>query len=315
MAARKVVFMFSGQGSHSYQMGRALYDQLPAFRERLDILDIAARRAIGRSVIAALYHEKHLRNEPFDRVLLSHPAIYMVECALAHALIEAGVRPDIVLGVSLGMFAAAEVAGCLNGSDALASVISQARLLREHCSEGNMYAVLSHPSLYERSGLCQLADFAGGNFDAHFVISTERGRAAAVEAELSARGVTWQKLAVSYAFHSRWIEPLRSPFEAHVRALEHLPAAIPVACCAGIELMTRLPPNHLWQVIRRPIHFQQTIEYLEEYGEYLYIDVGPSGTLATFVKYLLRHRRRSRSCAVLSPFGHDLQNFQAALCA
>lgn len=310
---KKVVFMFSGQGSHCYQMGRALYEGLPEFRERMDYMDVTVRELTGSSVIDALYNEGRRRDEVFDRILLTHPAILMVECALAHTLMASGLRPDMVCGASLGTFAAAVVAGGVSLEDALAAVVGQARLLEECCEDGAMYAVLSQPTLYQSSGIARWSELAGTNFGAHFVVSTTGTHVYDLERQLREMGVTHQKLAVPFAFHSRWIEAIKAPFLVQLRSLRINRLKMPLVCCAGVELLDELGAHHLWRATREPVRFQQTIEHLEEQGAHLYVDVGPSGTLATFVKYLLPGDARSEVRIILSPFGQEMQNLAGVL--
>src|SRR5262245_62561009 len=143
MDLNTTVFMCSGQGSQYFQMGRALYDGDDTFREWMIELDDIARGESGKSVIETLYSDAHCKGDPFDRTLLTHPAIFMVEYSLAQSLMRAGVRPDIVLGVSLGSFAAAAVAGFIDVEDALTAVARQAIALEEWCEPGGMIAVLA----------------------------------------------------------------------------------------------------------------------------------------------------------------------------
>src|SRR5215212_6073962 len=112
------VFLFSGQGSQYFQMGRALFETNRTFRTWMTRLDDLARQCSGRSVLDTLYSDRYAKGDPFDRTLLSHQAIFMVEYSLAQTLIEAGVWPDLVLGASLGSFAAASVAEILAVEDA-----------------------------------------------------------------------------------------------------------------------------------------------------------------------------------------------------
>src|SRR6266571_5342822 len=100
----RTVFMFSGQGSQYYQMGRQLFDENPVFREWMMRLDALAHAATGRRVVNAIYGSG--KAEIFDQTSLTHPAIFMVEFALAQCLIAQGTRPDMTLGSSLGSFAA-----------------------------------------------------------------------------------------------------------------------------------------------------------------------------------------------------------------
>src|SRR5262245_6272077 len=135
--------MFSGQGSHYLQMGRALFDDNRIFRDWMMRLDDFVRQSSGTSVIETLYSDRHKAGDSFDRTLLTHPAIFMVEYSLAQTLIDLGVQPDMVLGVSVGTFAAATVAGFLGVENALTAVMRQASALEENCEAGGMTAVLA----------------------------------------------------------------------------------------------------------------------------------------------------------------------------
>lgn len=131
MSASRTVFMFSGQGSNYFQMGRELFDRNQAFRDSMLQLDAVVRRAAGMSVIEILYGPGQ-KTEVFDRTVLTHPAIFMVEYALAQTLMRAGVVPDVVLGTSLGSFAAAALAGFADVEEMLEIVIRQAQALEAH---------------------------------------------------------------------------------------------------------------------------------------------------------------------------------------
>src|SRR5262249_39807460 len=161
--------MFSGQGSQYFQMGRALYDDNRTFRAWMMRLDDIARQLSGRSVIETLYSNGKGKGDPFDRTLLTHPAIFMVEYSLAQTLIHASVWPDMVLGVSVGSFAAAAVAGYIGVEDALTSVMRQAIALEEYCEPGGMTAVLADPAIFAESFLSDHSDLAAVNFSSHFV--------------------------------------------------------------------------------------------------------------------------------------------------
>ena len=69
-----------------------------------------------------------------------------------------------------------------------------------------------------------------------------------------------------------------------------------------------IEPRHFWDIVHLPIKFKDTIESLEQENNYCYLDVGPSGTLATFVKYNLSKNSRSKSIPILTPFSQNLIN-------
>src|SRR5688572_9620134 len=110
---KPIVFMFSGQGSHYYQMGRELFEQQPIFRHWMQLADSIYQELTGLSIIHELYENGHKKSEPFVRTLLTHPAIFSIEYALGQIILEQGIIPDYVLGTSLGEFAAAVFAGVM----------------------------------------------------------------------------------------------------------------------------------------------------------------------------------------------------------
>ncbi|HKX31127.1 MAG TPA: acyltransferase domain-containing protein [Blastocatellia bacterium] len=311
MSNPPIIFMFSGQGSQYFQMGQALYDKYPTFRHWMDRMDLRVRELSKHSVVDVLYHQGQPKAEAFDRTLLSHPAIFMTQYAMAQTLIEARIRPDLTLGVSLGTFVAATLAGCLEVEEALTAVVKHASILESSCERGAMIAVLAEPRLYDDSDLHRYSSLAAINFDSHFVVAAPAGQVAEIERILRDRRATFQRLPVSFAFHSPWIDAAEAPFKACLRSIKAGAAVMPLACCARSRLLDALPEDHLWQVTREPIRFQRTIQHLENEGPYQYVDLGPSGTLATFTKYVLPGASASRAHAIMTPYGRDLENLAA----
>jgi bacillaene synthase trans-acting acyltransferase len=308
---RKTVFMFSGQGSHYFRMGQDLFEHDPVFRDWMLRLDELAAGLCGERVIDAIY-SPHDR-ESFDRTLQTHPAIFMVEYALAQSLLHAGLKPDITLGASLGSFAAATLAGFMRVEDALAAVVQQAAAFEACCDRGGMIAVLADQTSYARPYLREQSELAAINFSSHFVVAAPQSHLPQIERSLGEQDVVYQRLPVSYAFHSKWIDEARAPFESYVSSIRRFPGTLPFACCREATLLSELPNDFFWRVVREPIRFKDTIAALEQRGAYRYIDVGPAGTLATFTKYCLPSGSPSTVQAIMSPFGNERRNLAALL--
>lgn len=311
MPVPETVFMFSGQGSQYFHMGRALYDNDETFRGWMVRLDDLVRQSTGESVIETLYSDANRKGDPFGRTLLTHPAIFMAEFSLAQCLMRAGVQPDMVLGASMGSFAAAAVAGFMSVEDALSAVIRQAVALEENCESGAMTAVLADPALFAEDFFSGRSELAAVNFSTHFVVSARRSDIEAIEATLRQRTIGHQRIPVSVAFHSRWIDQARQPFQSFMRSIPARPGRLPLACCDRTETLSELSESFFWDVVRRPIRFPETIARLEQQGARRYIDVGPAGTLATFLKYGLSATSPSTVHAIMTPFGNELKNLAA----
>ncbi len=99
-----LVFMFSGQGSQYYHMGKELFKENTVFRQSMLEMDAIAARRIGTSIVEEIYHPGKRVSDPFDSILFSHPAIFMIEYSLYKVLEDRGIYPDYVLGSSLGEF-------------------------------------------------------------------------------------------------------------------------------------------------------------------------------------------------------------------
>lgn len=305
------VFMFSGQGSQSHQMGKQLFQENAVFRHWMLRLDALAQGIAGTSIVDAIYASP--KAAPFDRLALTHPAIFMVEYALAQCLIAEGVEPDLTLGASLGTFAAAAVGGHMDVADALAAVLGQAGIVEATCEPGGMIAIMADPALYREAFLSERSELAGINFATHFIVAARQGDLDPIEAELGRRALIHQRLPVRFAFHSRWVLPAAEPVAALMRGVPLHGGGLPLACCEGARTLSSLPHDYFWRMLRNPIRFRDTVSRLEADGPHRYIDVGPAGTLATFLKYGLPKTSESTAHAVLTPYGQDLKNLESLL--
>jgi acyl transferase domain-containing protein len=310
--ARKTIFVFSGQGSQYFQMGRELFEQSIIFRQWMQSLNEYALKHSGLSVIDEIYSTR-AKTDVFDRTRLTHPAIFMIEYALAQCLMSFGVMPQMTLGTSMGSFAAAAVAGFIEVEDAMLAVMKQAIAFEACCEPGIMLAVLAQPSLFAQDFLRANSELAGVNFATHFAVSAPRESGAEIENALRNRGVSFQRLPVSFAFHSRWIDDAQAPFLSFMQSIRTRQPQLPLMCCEQVTTLSDLPADYFWRVVRQPIRFQEAIARLECEGAYRYIDVGPAGTLATFLKYGLPASSDSTTHAVITPYGNEMKNL-SALC-
>src|SRR5690606_18849243 len=123
-----VTFAYSGQGSQYLQMGRDLYDTEPVFRRHLECLDSCIADLCGRPVLPTLYAAERQRFEPFTELLYSSLAIFAVERAATHLLLERGLYPDQVVSVSLGILASLVLGECLSDEQAVYYIREQSAI-------------------------------------------------------------------------------------------------------------------------------------------------------------------------------------------
>lgn len=244
---KPIVFMFSGQGSHYYQMGRELFEQKPVFKKWMQVGDDIYRELTGLSIIQELYSNQHKKSDPLTRTLITHPAIFMVEYALGQLLIEHDIVPNVVLGTSLGEFTAAVFAGMLSFETALKAVVGQAQCLEEKCEPGGMLAILHPPHLYEDNDwLRERSELAAINFHSHFVISGESSHLNKIESHLMQQQINFQALAVSHGFHSSCIDAAKSEFLNFIHSCILQNQTLPFISCAHSNYLIHPTPSYFW---------------------------------------------------------------------
>ncbi|SMF00241.1 bacillaene synthase trans-acting acyltransferase [Tistlia consotensis] len=309
---KPLVLLFSGQGSQTFHMGRELVRSVPAVADRFHALDAVARGLLGFSIAEIVFDPARKRFEPFDRLLHSNPALFMLQFALADALIAEGVRPAAVMGASLGEIVALTVAGAFEPAEALELVIALAEVSERQGAAGGLIAVLAPPAIVdERPELFEGIEVAGTSAEAHFVAAGPADRLARLERVLGAEGQACLILPVRFAFHSSYMEPLRPALQAVFAGLEGRPLDLPVVSCVTAGTLERLPEGHLWQVVRDPMRLADAFRGLERRQGSLFVDLGPSGTMSTVAKYNLAEGAGSEATTVMSLFGNEVAAFEA----
>lgn len=309
----KIVFLFSGQGSQYRGMGEKLFRTQSVFADSLRRSDALVRRHLGISLIDELYGQG---NEAFDDLLITHPAIVAIELAILDLLSAHSIRPAYVSGNSLGEFAAGVAAGIWSSEMALEAAIEQAKSLVQSVAEGGMLAIMNVTELQlmpfiQKYGL----HIASRNFPSHLTITGTRDALNGLQAELDHPDVQIFPLPVRFPFHSPLIESGKEGFIYHSYIAPALEQPSPVFI-SGLEsgpLSSTIPVDYFWQVVRQPTDYQMLVKYFEIKGPCLYIDLGPSGTSANFIKYNLAAQSKSIVHPIMTPYRREDIQLQSLL--
>jgi amino acid adenylation domain-containing protein len=297
---RPVAFLFPGVGDHYPGMARGLYDTEPVFREHLDrCCDLMSPR-LGGDLREAIFEggreaagagpdlKRLLGREPrgqgkLSRTLWAQPAVFAVEMALARLWMEWGVKPDALLGYSLGEYTAACLAGVLPLEDAALLVAERARLL-EGLPAGAMLAVpLPEEELAPRLAAAGL-DLAAVNTPGVCVAAGPEEAVQELGDELAAEGVPCRLLPVGHAFHSRWMEPVAPALTRLARGLRLSPPKIPyVSNVTGtwITPAEATDPESWARHLCRPVRFAAGLATLWQDPARVLLEVGPGFGLST----------------------------------
>lgn len=306
-----LVFLFSGQGSQAFHMGREIAEKCPQVGARLREFDDVARTALGYSVLNIVSDPARNRFDPFDRLVPSNAALFMLQFSLAEFLISVGARPAALLGASLGELVALTLAGAWTPERGLRLVIDMSQALERGLPPGGgMLVVLTPASIMSRrSDLFTQVELAGISSKQHFIAAGPVERLKQIEHTLGQEDVPCMILPVRYAFHSSYIDPTSAAL-ARVFGRDTAPLTLPVISCVTADAIRAVPEGHLWRVVRDPMRIADAFAGLEARQDSIFVDLGPSGTMATVAKYNLRPGSKSEMLSVMSPFTNEWSGFE-----
>ncbi|WP_055399453.1 MULTISPECIES: type I polyketide synthase [unclassified Mycobacterium] len=281
----KTVFVFPGQGAQMLGMGRGLHDAYPVFAEAFDSVVAELDRHLLRPLRDVMWgaDENVLNTTEF-----AQPALFAVEVALFRLLESWGIRPDFVLGHSIGELAAAHVAGVLSLQNAAVLVAARGRFMQALPEGGAMVAVQAteeevRPLLVPEVGI------AAVNGPASVVISGAEDAVSAIADQLRADGRRVHRLAVSHAFHSPLMEPMIDEFGTVAAGLAVGKPTIPIVSNVTGQLAADdfASPAYWKRHIREAVRFADSVRYVHAAGGNRFFEVGPGGGLTASIEETL----------------------------
>jgi acyl transferase domain-containing protein/SAM-dependent methyltransferase len=279
----KPVFLFSGQGDQHFGMGAALYRDCHAFRSAIDRCDELLQPYLGHSLVDLLYRDR-AREALVHETRITQPALFALQYALAEMWRSWGVAPAAVAGHSVGEITAACVAGALPLEDAARLVAERGRLTQAIEHDGAMGAVRASEARVRDAieSTRAAVTIAAINGPDNVVISGLRPDVLAALAHFESAGVNTRQLAVSTAFHSPWMEPVRKEL-ARVAAGLHFtePAVDIVSTVTGRPLdgAAIADPDYWAGHVVMPVRFQAAIQSLCDLSHEVFVELGPHTTL------------------------------------
>jgi acyl transferase domain-containing protein len=331
IADPSAAFIFPGLGDHYTGMARQLYVEEPIFREHVDIccdilqplgtdlrkalfpahaVDckeeyVASPRVGGdgpdlRSMLAQVPPESSL-----DRTALAHPALFVIEYSLAKLWMHLGVKPQAMLGYSLGEYVAACLSGVLTLNDALLLVARRAELV-DSLPGGSMMAVPLPESEIEPFLGSNLA-IAAINGPSVCVLTGPSEDVSSAERELAERGLACRRIHSSHAFHSPLMKPVAASLAELTGRFRLRPPSIPyVSNVTGtwIKAEEATDPAYWGTHLCRTVRFSEGVRQICDVPGRVLLEVGPGHGLCSLALQQLQAQGQTDVTAV-SCLRHD----------
>ncbi|TCC51184.1 amino acid adenylation domain-containing protein [Kribbella capetownensis] len=275
-------YAFTGQGAARRGMAAALATRFPVFRSVLDECDRVYAEETGGSLLELLLTPAGA-SEGVWPTETAQPALFAFEVALARLWQSFGVQPALVVGHSVGEYAALCVAGALSLADGVRLTAKRGELMQRGTVPGAMVAVRADADRVRELTQTPGVEIAAGNGPQSFVLTGSEVIVGQLAEQLDRLEVAYQRLDVDRAFHSSLVDPILKDFAAIVREITLKPLRTPMVSSWSGDLLesgTVLDGDYLVGQLRQPVLFGDAVEAVTAAGCRRFLELGPDAVLS-----------------------------------
>lgn len=300
---RESVFVFSGQGHARKGMGAEMLSTVPEFRIIVDKCDAILTENGFPAVAPFLSNSSEFEIKEYgnNEIVVTQCALFVLQFALARVWIQWGLSPDVVVGHSIGEYAAMAIAGVLDIRDALLLIARRAKLIAAECVPGMSGMVTCRttvndlrPSLEGNDPRFSGLNIACLNSSDDIVVSGPIESLNHFIEYCKANGIRAKQLDIPYGFHSACMDPILSDFKSLVSHIKPREPKVTVGSSLRGGLLNsneRLQPNYFLQHTRDSVNFRNVIEDIERsFPDNIleFIEIGPSPSTESMIRRIIQ---------------------------
>jgi len=305
---RPVVYLFPGGGAQYVHMGSELYQKEEVFQSHIDYCAAILKPILGIDIRDILYSSEDIKDhakEEIKRTSIGLSILFAVEYALAQCWIKWGLRPEAMIGHSLGEYVAACLAGVFSLEDAL-KIVAQRGLLLENLPQGAMISVaLSEQEV--QSYLQASVSLAAINGPNLCVLSGPTHVIEQFSLLFTEQHLENRLIHINAAGHSEMVHSIIDDFIGVVKKYPLSAPQIPyVSNVTGtwITETEATDPEYWGRHLRSTVRFAEGISTLQRSSNAVMLEVGPGNTLNTLVKLQSAQNTPSQQSQILASLPH-----------